>query len=117
MSQGIDYYFKTGDDKPEVLYRVPGNYVENDSGNFTAQFSMRVVNPRGDAPIVDNSTATIEEYDNDNDETILSYELSQADTSNVGEYVAEFELTYPDGSVETFPKGEYIFIKISEAIA
>lgn len=47
----------------------------------------------------------------------VQYEWSAGDTDTVGSFHGEFEVTYADGSVETFPSGEFIRIKIGEDIA
>ena len=39
------------------------------------------------------------------------------DTSDIGSYQAEFEVTYADGNVETFPNSRYINVEIIDNIS
>lgn len=47
---------------------------------------------------------------------IVEYEWAEGDTDAPGSYEAEFEVTYADGTVETFPSEGYIPVEITEAI-
>lgn len=47
----------------------------------------------------------------------VKYVWQAADTANVGSYQCEFEVTYPDDSVETFPNDGYIRVDIISDIA
>jgi len=40
------------------------------------------------------------------------YAWNAEDTANAGSFKAEFEVTYTDGSIETFPNDGYITIEI-----
>lgn len=42
----------------------------------------------------------------------VKYDWEEDDTDTAGYYLAEWEVTYSDDSVETFPNSEYISIKI-----
>lgn len=57
------------------------------------------------AVIVDAGTATVQ------------YNWDAVDTSSTGSYEGEFEVTYPDGTIETFPNDGYIEILIPQQIA
>jgi hypothetical protein len=39
-----------------------------------------------------------------------------SDTAEVGSYLAEFEVTYTDSTVETFPNDKYIRVEIIDDI-
>jgi hypothetical protein len=43
----------------------------------------------------------------------IRYDWLAADTDTVGTYQAEFEVTYSDSSIETFPNDEYLTILIT----
>ena len=48
---------------------------------------------------------------------IVKYEWEQGDTAISGTYFAEFQVTYEDESIETFPNKDYIRIRIVKEIA
>ena len=48
---------------------------------------------------------------------IVQYNWVSGDTSNIGSYQAEFEVTYSDGNVETFPNSRYINVEIIDNIS
>jgi hypothetical protein len=48
---------------------------------------------------------------------VVSYSWAAGDTDTVGEYEAEFEITYADSTVETFPNRGYILVRIWDDIA
>jgi hypothetical protein len=50
-------------------------------------------------------------------EGIVRYDWSASDTDTVGSYQAEFEVTYADASIETFPNDGYIRVEIISDIA
>jgi hypothetical protein len=44
---------------------------------------------------------------------VVGYEWAATDSENVGEHSAEFEVTYVDGKVETFPNSDYIRVLVT----
>lgn len=48
---------------------------------------------------------------------IVRYNWVAADTNTVGTYQAEFEVTYSDNTVETFPNASYLKVKVIDDIA
>lgn len=48
---------------------------------------------------------------------IVQYNWSETDTLSVGKFCAEFEVTYDNGGVETFPNFEFISVVIYPDIA
>lgn len=51
------------------------------------------------------------------DEGLVRYNWISADTADTGSFQAEFEVTYADGSIETFPNDGYIRVEIIDDIA
>ena len=47
----------------------------------------------------------------------VRYDWSVGDTAEAGSYQAEFEVTYSDGSMETFPNDGHISVKITDDIS
>jgi len=47
----------------------------------------------------------------------VRYNWQTADTDAIGSYQAEFEVTYADGAIETFPNDGYIRVEIIKDIA
>jgi alkylation response protein AidB-like acyl-CoA dehydrogenase len=45
-------------------------------------------------------------------EGIVAYDWTAADTSKAGRFVAEWEVTYADGTVETFPNRGYLEVRV-----
>lgn len=70
----------------------------------TATFKMASLN--GGALKID-SPATVDPAQN-----TLSYQRVAGDTDTAGVCRAEFEVTYSDGKIETFPNSEYIQINV-----
>ena len=48
---------------------------------------------------------------------IVQYAWSGSDTASAGMYSAEFEITYGDGKIETFPNSDYIRVEILDDLA
>lgn len=102
-----EYNFKTND---------AGIISDTIQGKVTSvDFSMKPVVSRG-VVTVDAQSATIGEYDGEEDETEVSYQLDSADTTDSGDYLAEFEATTEDGQTITYPRGRYYFISIEEEV-
>jgi hypothetical protein len=105
------YTFKTND-APQITDFLDGNLTLDGA---SVAFSMKPVVARG-TKTVDSASATIHEFDGERDVTEVSYTLDSADTSESGDYVAEFEATYDDGRIETYPNGRYYFISIEDEV-
>ncbi len=48
---------------------------------------------------------------------VVAYQWQPSDTSVVGTFNAEFEVTYADGSIETFPNTGYETVEITANLA
>jgi len=46
----------------------------------------------------------------------VKYEWADGDTDQTGKFEAEFEVTYSDGSVETFPNTSNLIVKVVDEI-
>jgi Rib/alpha/Esp surface antigen-like repeat protein len=76
----------------------------------TARFLMRA---RGGSDVKTNAVASI----TDAAAGVVTYTPVAADTDTPGQYEAEVEITYSDGTKETFPSRGYISIIIQDDIA
>ena len=106
----MSFYIKQNDTTPSLraaLQNGSGDAV--DLTNATCNFHMR---PLGSTTItVDASAQIVTEATG-----IVQYNWIAADTDTIGSYQAEFEVTYPDGTIETFPKNGYIRVEITDDI-
>lgn len=106
-----NFYIKRNDLSPIIrasLKDANGNYAN--LGGASVLFKMQRLTGSGDAissagSISDASTGTVE------------YSWQSGDTAISGGYRAEFEVTYSDGKVETFPNSHFIRVEITEDIS
>lgn len=81
------------DTSPSIGYQLP---VGVNIAAASVVFSMR---PRSSAtPVIDRGVARIVTLD----PPVVAYDWAAGDTAVMGFYLAEFEVTYADGAVETF---------------
>lgn len=104
------FTIKKGDTSPSIvatLTDVDGTAINlTDS---TVQFHMR--NMSNNELIVD-AAATI----TDDTGGIVTYDWLTADTSSAGVFSCEFEVTYSDAAIETFPNDEDIIVSIENEL-
>lgn len=104
---------KRGDTRPSLKAQLlddahqPKTLQQADSVRFIMK------DAETDDVAVDNGGVIISETNG-----TVAYEWVDGDTSDVGQYYAEFEVTYSDdSSVETFPNDGYITVYVNEDIA
>lgn len=102
------FTIKRGDSSPSLGYKLS---PKTNLTGASVVFNMYPAGPSGPAAI-DSATAVIE----DAVEGIVRYDFSSTDTANSGTAYAEFEVTYSDSTVETFPNSGYIAIVIPKDI-
>lgn len=98
------FYIKQNDTSPAIKYQLDPKVDLTGASivfNMTRSIGTPIVN-RGAAEIVDDAT-----------DGIVSYQWAEGDTSQTGQFRGEFEITYADGSIETFPNYGYIQILIT----
>lgn len=106
-----DFHIKQGDTSPAIeaiLEDESGNPV--DLTNSTVQFHMK--KPNADSVKVDAPANIIEAKEGQ-----VRYGWAEGDTDTTGRYHAEWEVTYADDTVETFPNSGYLEIRIIDEIA
>ena len=106
----MTFYIKQNDTSPAMLATLQdadGNAV-NLTG-ATVRFHMRAVG--GNEVVVDDAVTVVTPLSG-----IVRYDWSADDTDTIGSYQAEFEVTYADASIETFPNDGYIRVEIIDDI-
>lgn len=102
MSQTFN--IKRGDTSPAIKYQLTLASGQTLVG-ASAVFKMKGVN--SDTLKVDAAA------DVDDSENVVSYAWVAADTDTDGTFQAEFEVTYADSKVETFPNEGYLQISVT----
>lgn len=107
----MTFYIKQNDTSPSMLATLQdasGNAV--DITGASVRFHLR---PISSSTVTVDEAATIVTAD----EGTVRYDWDAADTDTIGSYQAEFEVTYADASIETFPNDGYIRVEIISDIA
>ena len=104
------FYIKQNDTSPAIqkICLDSTDTAVNVTG-ATVRFLMRQVGSNtakvtGVGAVVDGSAG------------IVKYQWVDGDTDTAGEFEGEFEVTYADTTIETFPNSTYIKIRITEEI-
>ena len=106
----MTFYVKQNDTSPAMLATLQD--ADGNAINLTAasvRFHMRQIG-RSDVA-VDAPAVIVTPL-----EGLVRYNWIAADTDTVGSYQAEFEVTYADSSIETFPNDGYIRVEIIDDI-
>lgn len=103
------FTIKQNDTSPGLRYDL-SLFEGQELTNASVQFHMTTVDRE---TVVVNAAA---EVFSDADQ-IIQYNWSPADTAASGVYLAEFQVTFSDGSIETYPNDGYILVKITPDLA
>ena len=107
----MTFYIKQNDTSPSMLATLQdANDTAIDLTSASVRFHLRPISSstvKVDAPVTIVTA----------DEGIVRYDWLAADTDTIGSYQAEFEVTYADASIETFPNDGYIRVEIISDIA
>ena len=114
----VDFQIKRNDTSPAIESHLQYYDDEADewktrdiSGNNDVRFLMSRVGE--DALTVDDNKAgnvTVTDAANGK----VKYEWQDGDTDAAGSYQAEWEVTYSDGTIETYPNDGYLYVEIIE---
>lgn len=101
------FYLKKGDTSPSIQATLTdGDGATIDLTGATVVFNMA---DEDGTLVVDGGSCNI---DNNTDPAQVSYDWAADDTDTAGYFTAEFEVTYSDTSVETFPNKGFIGVHI-----
>jgi len=99
-----DFYIKQGDTRPAIKAQLYNDSSEVDLTGATVRFIMGGV---VDAAATVTSALT----------GAVQYQWETADTVDAGSFEGEFEVTFSDGRIETYPNNGYLDILITEQIS
>lgn len=100
------FNIKAGDTSPSILYTLSPAV---DITGATVVFSLR---SEAGVVILNKVAATIVDAENG----IVRYDWA-AGIAAPGDYEAEFQVTYADASIETYPNDGYIAVVVAEQVA
>lgn len=107
----MTFYLKQNDTSPAMLATLQdANGTAVNLTAATVRLHMRAI---GATQTKVNASATLVDPNNG----IVRYNWSASDTNTVGQFQAEFQVTYADGKIETFPNDSYIPVEITDDIA
>src|SRR4051794_12708505 len=107
-----DFTMKANDTRPSIVAHLDyddGSEPDLSDPATTVQFIMRKVVTSGTVPAPKVKAAAVIE---DAAQRIVRYDWLPTDTNTPGDYLGEWEVTFPDGGVQTFPTAEYHDITI-----
>lgn len=105
-----DFWIKQNDTAPvlDAILKDSDDVVVDVTGA-----SIRFIMSAIDGTIKVNDTGTVI----DGAAGHVRYEWVAADTDTTGTYIAEWEVTYPNSTIETFPSSGYFEIRIMDDLA
>lgn len=107
----MPFYIKKNDTSPAMLATLQdAKGIAIDLTGASVRFHMR---PISGGEVTVDKPATVVTPDNG----IVQYDFASQDTEKTGTYKAEFEVTYSDARIETFPNDGYISVVILDDIA
>lgn len=106
----MTFYVKQNDTAPSIRATLKdGDDDAIDLTGASVRFHMRSIG--GTSAKVDSAATVVTASSG-----IVQYDWVAADTDTVGTYQAEFEVTYSDTRIETFPNNGYIVVEITDDI-
>ena len=107
------FSIKQNDTRPIFLAALKDNFglgseapIDLSDPGVSVKFIMRKKGTQAEPKVV--AAATIV----NGEEGIVSYQWLAANTNEVGEFDAEFEITYADGGIETVPNIGYLSVTV-----
>jgi hypothetical protein len=97
------FQIKRGDTGPAIRYALSPASI--DLTGATVRFKMA---PVGGETVLDQIAAVIT-----TSPPVVEYAWAEADTATAGRYNAEWEVTYSDATVETFPNKGFLMVSVN----
>ena len=106
------FYIKQNDTAPSIqaVLTDSNGRVKSMADASLVRFHMQDENS---SALVTNGVGTVINAN----KGIVAYEWQSGDTANTGIHSAEFQITYDNGTIETFPNTGYIKVIIKSEIA
>lgn len=107
----MTFYIKQNDTSPSMLATLQdasGNAVDLTAASI--RFHLRPIS--SSTVKVDEAATIVTAVDG-----IVRYDWQASDTDTIGSYQAEFEVTYADTTIETFPNDGYVRVEVISDIA
>ena len=103
------FYMKQNDTAPAIRATLSdSDGIAVDLTDATVRFLMKtqsnILTANGAATILDSANG------------VVQYAWEVGDTMNEGTHLAEFEVTYSSGKVESFPNRGYIKVKVTKEV-
>jgi hypothetical protein len=106
------FYIKQNDTRPTLrCILLDANELPVDLTAAALEFHMRAY-PGGTTKISAGSVTVLNAGRGD-----IEYQWSSSDTDTAETYEAEFEVTYSNGTIQTFPNDKHAFVYVTDDIA
>lgn len=109
----VDFYIKEGDSSPPLIVTCldeDENIIDLTAG---IAFKFFMIDPGAATPKVDGRAAVVEGAPT-NGQLRYNWQADGSDTDDPGDYDAEFEVEWSDGTRTTFPNFRFLRIKIAK---
>lgn len=112
----MTFEIKAGDTSPSIEYTLQdsNNNAIDITGHNEVEFHMVELESR-ETVVNDDTNGNVVVSDAENGR--VKYEWTAEDTAESGLYLAEWEVTYADNTVETFPNNDHIVVWIFDELA
>lgn len=107
-----DFSIKQNDTRPAIEVQLVDSLHDPRLLDNATEVRFYMEDVDTGSTVVDQPATIINE-----DEGRVTYAWQDGDTETAGRYEAEFEVTYTDGNVETFPNNGYIEVYIDDDVA
>lgn len=96
-------YIKRGDTAPSLQSTLTDN---GETLDLTSATAIRVIGAQGGAVLFDRTAAG-------DDSGVVTMPWDAADTATIGVIFVEWEVTWPNGTIQTFPAGGYQRVSVT----